>query len=322
MTAVALTLCLFNHHVLAQTKLADRKMSTTAQQASFRDCPTCPEMVAVPGGTFRMGAGDNEAKGFLEEVPQHRVHIKSLAVSRFDITRGEWKEFVNATSRSTNAGCGYSGLPKEERSKASWDYLGFPQDDRHPVVCVTFQDASDYAKWLSRKTGHGYRLLSEAEWEYAARAGTSTPFPWGTTASHEYANYGTDDRPGPGLSQGRDAWIGTSPVGSFPPNAFGLYDMHGNVLQWVEDCFSNGYAAASNDGLAYQEEVSLSNLTGNVSSMNGTTACSYRMLRGGDWGDPPNMIRSAFRNFAPSPGQSLATYRSAGLGIRIARDDR
>ena len=162
-----------------------------------------------------------------------------------------------------------------------------PQDDRHPVVCVTFQDALDYTKWLSAKSGHRYRLLSEAEWEYAARGGTSTPYPWGAAASHEYANYGTEDHPGPGLSQGRDAWVGTSPVGSFPPNAFGLYDMHGNVLQWVQDCFSDGYAAAPGDGSAYQSDMTLSNLAGSLSLMNGTPACSYRMLRSGDWGDPP-----------------------------------
>ncbi|MGI4755812.1 MAG: formylglycine-generating enzyme family protein [Janthinobacterium lividum] len=142
-------------------------------------------MVTVPGGTFLMGASGSEAKGFLEEVPQHRVHIKSFAVAKFDLTRGEWKDFVHATSRPTSLGCGYSELPREERSRASWEHLGFLQDDRHPVVCVTFQDALDYAKWLSIKTGQAYRLLSEAEWEYAARAGTSTPYPWGTTISHE-----------------------------------------------------------------------------------------------------------------------------------------
>ena len=267
-----------------------------------------------------MGATAGEAKGFIGEGPQHRVQVKAFAVAKFDVTHGEWKDFVRATSRETTTGCGYSGLPKEERSRASWEYLGFPQDDKHPVVCVTFQDALDYTKWLSAKTGHRYRLLSEAEWEYAARGGTSTTYSWGAAASHEYANYGTEERPGPGLAQGRDAWVGTSPAGSFPPNAFGLYDMHGNVLQWVQDCFSDGYTVAPGDGSAYQSDVTLSNMTGTLSVMNGTAACSYRMLRGGDWGDPPSMIRSAFRNFAPSPGQSLATYRSAGLGFRVARD--
>jgi formylglycine-generating enzyme required for sulfatase activity len=297
------------------------KTTDVRHPKSFRDCPDCPDMVTIPAGTFLMGAGSADAKGFIEEGPQHRVSIKSFSLSKFDITRGEWRTFVDTTSRTTSTGCGYSGLPKEERSKASWQYLGFPQDDRHPVVCVTFQDAMDYASWLSKKTGHMYRLLSEAEWEYAARAGTTTSFPWGTAASHEFANYGGDDSPGPGLAQGRDQWIGTSPVGSFPPNAFGLYDTNGNVMQWVQDCFSNSYAAASTDGFALQTDLPLADMPGNLKFMNETNSCSYRMLRGGDWGDPPNMIRSAFRNFAPSMGQTLATYRSAGLGIRIARSE-
>lgn len=288
---------------------------------SFRDCPSCPEMVTLPAGTFLMGAGSGDAKGFIGENPQHKVRVKSFSVAKFDVTRGEWKAFADATSRTTTTGCGYSGLPKEERSKASWQYLGFPQDDRHPVVCVTFQDALDYASWLSKKTRHTYRLLSEAEWEYAARAGTTTQFPWGAVASHEFANYGGEDVPGPGLAQGRDEWVGTSPVGSFPPNAFGLHDMNGNVMQWVQDCFSADYTNAPNDGSAFRADKTIAWMTGNLVAMNSTTGCSYRMLRGGDWGDPPSMIRSAFRNFAPSIGQTLATYRSAGLGMRLAREN-
>jgi formylglycine-generating enzyme required for sulfatase activity len=319
--AVGLTVCLCELSVLAQKPGTEQKMRTTGKGASFRDCPNCPEMVTVPAGSFQMGASEFEAKGFIEEGPQHPVHVKSFAVSKFDITRGEWKDFANTSSRVTSTGCGYSGLPKEEQAKASWEYLGFLQDDGHPVVCVTFRDALDYVQWLSKKTGHVYRLLSEAEWEYAARAGTVTPYPWGTTATHEYANYGNEDHPGPGRSEGRDAWIGTSPVGSFPPNAFGLYDMNGNVLQWVQDCFSSRYSSALREGSAIQDDTPISGITGNLSSMNGTTACSYRMLRGGDWGDPSSMIRSAFRNFAPSPGRTLDSYRSAGLGIRIARQN-
>lgn len=308
--------------VRSQTKLrtSDSSNNDPKPLKTFRDCPNCPEMVALPPGKFLMGASSEDAKGFIEEGPQHDVGIKGFAVSKFDITRGEWKAFVHATSRVTGPGCSYSGLSQEERSKASWEYLGFPQDDRHPVVCVTFQDALDYAAWLSKKTGHTYRLLSEAEWEYAARAGTTSPFPWGMTASHESANYGGDQNPGPGFAEGRDLWVGTSPVGSFPPNAFGLYDMSGNVMQWVQDCFSIGYADAPADGSPVRANKPISGMTGNLVWMNGSFTCSYRMLRGGDWGDPPGMIRSAFRNFAPSAHQSLATYRSAGLGIRLARD--
>jgi formylglycine-generating enzyme required for sulfatase activity len=266
-----------------------------------------------------MGAGSSDDKGFIGEGPQHRVSIGSIAVSRFDITRGEWKAFVTGTTRNTESGCAYSGLPREDAGKASWNYLGFPQDDTHPVVCVTFKDAQDYANWLSRKTHHTYRLLSESEWEYAARAGSTTPFPWGMHASHDFANYGGDDHPGPGLASGRDIWVGTSPVGSFSPNAFGLYDMNGNVMQWVQDCFTSSYQGAPTNGSAFAVDQSITGMTGYLAAMNGTSSCSYRMLRGGDWGDPSSMIRSAFRNFAPSVGQSLDSYRSAGLGIRLAR---
>lgn len=296
------------------------KPTAPKRPPSYRDCPECPEMATIPPGSFQMGAGSEDEKGFIEESPRHQVRIKGFSISKFDVTRGEWKSFVDATSRTTATGCGYSGLPKEERAKASWQYLGFPQDDRHPVVCVTFQDALDYTKWLSKKTGHIYRLLSEAEWEYAARAGTTTAFPWGVAASHESANYGGDN-PGPGLAQGRDEWVGTSPVGSFLANAFGLYDMNGNVMQWVQDCFSNGYTDVPGDGSAFLADKPVAAMTGYLAAMNGTSACSYRMLRGGDWGDPPRMIRSAFRNFAPFVGQTLATYRSAGLGIRVAREN-
>jgi formylglycine-generating enzyme required for sulfatase activity len=293
--------------------------AASQQQHYFRDCPDCPEMATIPSGTFLMGASSDDAKGFLEEGQPHRVHIRSFSISKFDVTRGEWKAFVEATSRTTSKGCDYSGLSQEDAVNASWQHLGFPQDEHHPVVCVTFQDALDFSRWLSKKTGHTYRLLSEAEWEYAARAGTTTPFPWGAAASHEFANYGGENSPGPGLAQGRDAWIGTSPVGSFPPNRFGLYDMGGNAMQWVQDCFSSNYADARTDGSALLSDKPVQGMTRFLSAMNGTSQCSYRMLRGGDWGDPPSMIRSAFRNFAPSIGQDLSTYRSAGLGIRLAR---
>lgn len=286
---------------------------------SFRDCADCPEMILLPAGSFTMGAGKADKPGFIDETPQHSVTVRSFAVMKFDVTRKEWAAFADATSRSIDQGCAYSQLPNEEKSRASWKHLGFPQDDRHPVVCVAFKDAQDYADWLSRKTRHTYRLMTEAEWEYAARAGTSTPYPWGAQASHEYANYGGNDRPGPGLAEGRDQWEGTSPVGSFPPNRFGLYDMNGNVMQWVQDCLSYSYSGLPADGSAFLTDRPITDMTGSVAFLNGIHTCSYRMLRGGDWGDTPGMIRSAFRNFAPSKGQTLSTYRSAGLGIRLAR---
>lgn len=296
---------------VAKLAAADSKPGET-----FRDCADCPEMVVVPAGSFMMGAPADELGSFVEEGPQRRVSIRQFAMGKFDLTRGQWAAFVSATKHGTTEGCEYSGFPKEKESKASWSNLGFPQDDNHPAVCLTWSDAQDYLHWLSQKTGRKYRLPTEAEWEYAARAGTTTPYPWGTKATHEFANYGADECCS-GSALGRDKWVNTSPVGSFPPNGFGLYDMHGNVLQWVQDCFARSYAGLPMDGSAY-EVVTKLRMTGDLESMTGTSSCSYRMLRGGDWGDPPAMVRSAFRNFAPPPGETLEEYRSAGVGFRVA----
>jgi len=290
---------------------------------TFRDCTSCPEMTVIPAGSFTIGSPSGEPGRYDSEGPQRNVSIRQFAVGKFDITRAEWAAFVKATNRETIEGCAWSGFKHkdlkdwESNPRASWHNLGFPQNDNHPVVCISWSDAQDYVHWLSKQTGGKYRLLTESEWEYAARAGTLTAYPWGSSPSHEFANYGTDSCCS-GLASGRDQWIYTSPVGSFPPNAFGLYDMHGNVLQFVEDCFSEGYTALPTDGSPYQQEVELK-MTGRFSFMNGTSSCASRMLRGGDWGDPSRMIRSSFRNWAPGPGFTLQNYRSGGVGFRVAK---
>lgn len=299
-------------------KTSEAAVAGSQSRQTFRDCPDCPEMVAIEAGKFMMGSPVSEPGRYDEEGPQRSVRIRQFAAGKFDVTRGQWAMFVAATVRAPSEGCAWAGSSGSKRdAKASWKNLGFPQDDTHPVVCVTWDDAQDYLRWLSKKTGHKYRLLTEAEWEYAARAGTTTPYPWGSSASHEYANYGANVCCS-GLASGRDRWVNTSPVGSFPPNAFGLYDMHGNVLQWVQDCFASSYSALPTDGSAY-ETVARLKMTGDLSEMNGRSSCSYRILRGGDSGDPPRQIRSAFRNFAPPPESTLAEYRSGGVGFRVAR---
>jgi formylglycine-generating enzyme required for sulfatase activity len=283
---------------------------------TFHDCAGCPEMVVIPAGSFIMGSPADEPGFFMIEGPQRRVSIRQFAAGKFDVTRGEWAAFVLATKRFTPAGCAWSPSYKGE-ADASWQHLGFAQDATHPVVCVSWDDAQEYVRWLTQRTGRTYRLLTEAEWEYAARAGTTTPYPWGSAASHENANYGLDKCCGTGLASGRDRWVYTSPVGSFPPNAFGLYDMHGNVLQWVQDCFAPSYDGLPADGSAFETVLQLK-LTGDLSEMSGTNSCAYRMLRGGDWGDPPAMIRSAFRNFGPPPGALV--QGTGGAGFRVATD--
>jgi formylglycine-generating enzyme required for sulfatase activity len=293
-----------------------------AAGAVFRDCGDCPEMVVIPAGNFSMGSPANEAGRFDDESPQRRVRVNALAAGKYDITRGQWARFAAATKRPTAGGCTWSALPDskpgEPNPSASWRNLGFDQDDSHPIVCVTFEDAQAYTRWLAKRTGKPYRLLTEAEWEYAARAGTTTAFSSGATISHELANYGPDDEPGTGVASGRDQWLYTSPVGAFPPNAFGLYDMQGNVLQWVQDCYAGSYIGAPVDGSADLADHTLT-LTGDLAGYSGTRSCMYRVARGGDWGDPPRMIRSAARNFASPLGQTLQHYKSSGLGFRVAR---
>ena len=285
---------------------------------TFRDCPDCPEMVVIPAGSFMMGSPDNEQGRYPEEGPQKQVNIHQFAAGKFDITKGQWAAFVLATKRTTIEGCEWSFFDSN-KVKASWRYVSFTQDDNHPVVCISWNDAQDYIQWLSNMTGFKYRLLTEAEWEYAARAGTTTAYSWGVSASHEYANYGNDSCCS-GLASGRDKWVySTSPVGAFPPNAFGLYDMNGNVMQWVEDCFNYPYSNQPTDGSAYNDTIQLK-ITGEFSDMSGTSSCSYHILRGGDFNDSPRFIRSASRNFAPPPGApTLEKYRNAGIGFRVAR---
>ena len=233
---------------------------------TLRDCPGCAEMVVLPAGTFMMGSPATEPDRDPSEGPQRQVRIKSFALAKFDVTRGQWQAFVDATNRPTAFGCEWAGLPRDQSAKASWRNLGFAQTDDHPVVCVSWNDAQAYVAWLSKQTGKHYRLPSEAEWEYAARAGSTTTYPWGDTASHDRANYGADDCCS-SLASGKDRWLYTSPVGSFAPNAFGLYDMIGDAWQWVQDCYADSYAGAPVDGAAVEQPD-----------------CRFRVLRGGTWG--------------------------------------
>lgn len=289
---------------------------------NFRDCDDCPEMVVIPEGDFLMGSPAGEPGRSDEEGPLRQVHVQQFAAGKFDVTRGQWSRFVAAKKIGTGDGCAWSGLPgapiDELNPAASWSHLGFAQDDGHPAVCVSWDDAQDYARWLTERTGHRYRLLTEAEWEYAARAGSTTAFPWGPIASHEQANYGADECCSP-LVSGRDQWLNTSPVGSFPANAFGLHDMNGNAMQWVQDCLALSYEGHPTDGSAYEKDVVMTT-TGELAPLSGTTTCTYRIIRGGDSNNPPAFIRSAARNFAPVPGTTLHNYRSSGLGIRVARE--
>jgi formylglycine-generating enzyme required for sulfatase activity len=217
----------------------------------FRDCPDCPEMVVVPAGSFTMGSSAEEKSwaashggsvyAVADEAPQHQVSLPSFALGKYDVTRGEYAAFARETGYPAGDGCGRGrAMSKYEKDpKSSWENPGFKQTDRDPVVCVSWQDAKAYVAWLNEKTGHAaaYRPPSESEWEYAARAGTTSEFWWGDDVngapSHAWfrANSGVTACRGLFCVGGQ-----THPVGAKPPNAFGLYDMAGNVWQWTEDC--------------------------------------------------------------------------------------
>ena len=251
-------------------------LTTTAERElkpleSFRECAKdCPEMIVIPAGAFTMGSPQTDPDYSPAEEPQHRVVIaSSFAVSKFDVTFADWDACVSVgwCPKAVDAGMGR---------------------DTKPAVNVSWEDAQRYVAWLSKMTGRPYRLLTEAEWEYAARAGTVTAFYWGDEVGTGNANcFGC-----------RGGWDNqqTSPVGSFKPNAFGLYDMAGNVWQWLEDCFNDNYEGAPADGSAWT-----------------TGDCSRRVVRGGSWNFFSASLRSAYR------GRNSARIRLSGLGFRIAR---
>jgi len=238
---------------------------------SFRECTNgCPMMIVVPAGEFTMGSPTTETGHVDNESPPHNVTIaRPFAVSSFDVTFDSWDACVSAGSCPQ---IGDAGLGRGAK----------------PVINITWTDAQRYVAWLSNATGQPYRLLTEAEWEYAARAGTTTAYPWGDDIGEGNANCN-------GCGGARDNRE-TSPVGSFKPNGFGLYDMNGNVWQWVQDCYHDNYDGAPADGSVWT---------------NGD--CTWRVARGGSWVDRAQLSRSAAR-------LRLSTaFRISNLGFRVGR---
>jgi formylglycine-generating enzyme required for sulfatase activity len=259
----------------------------------FKDCPDCPEMVIVPAGSFAMGSPPDEPERAAEREDAVRVTIaRPFAIGAFAVTRGEFAAFVKATGHKPNQGCYFwTGTTWEERADRSWQSPGFAKDDRHPVLCVALADAKAYAVWLSARTGKTYRLPSEAEREYASRAGTATPFWWGARISTAQANYnGTLAYAGGAKGEWRQR---TLPVDSFPPNPWGLYNVHGNVWDWTEDCWTEANAGNAGDGSAR---------TGGD--------CRWRVVRGGAWNYAPTYLRAAFRYWnEPNNRSSVQSFR-------------
>jgi formylglycine-generating enzyme required for sulfatase activity len=258
---------------------------------TFRECENCPEMVVVPAGSFTMGSPPGEDRN-TDEGPQHVVTIsKPFAVGKTHVTVDQFAAFVRETKYPASTACyKYPPLSRD----GTWRDPGFKQDGSHPAVCVSWNDARAYVDWIAKKTGKPYRLLSEAEFEYAARAGTSTPFWWGSSITPAQANYdGTYVYEGGG-SKG-EYRRGTEPAVSFAANPWGLYNVHGNAWQWTEDCWHENYGGAPPDGSAW------------------TTACSdsRHIVRGGAWNYLPRNLRAAARLGITLP--------HSYIGFRLAR---
>lgn len=279
----------------------------------FRDCADCPQMIVIPAGRFLMGAapGEEKREDLAEEFrhrsePQRQVIVERFAAGRFEISRGEYRVFAATTGRSTDGCFVWAADRFELDRRRHWHDPGFAQDDSHPAVCVSWQDADAYTRWLSQRTGKSYRLLSEAEWEYAARAGSATSRYWGDDGNMACAYTNGADRataaraPGAGafgFASCDDGHAYTAPVGRFRPNAFGLHDMLGNVGEWTQDCWNDNYDGARTDGRAV--------LTGD---------CGMRAVRGGSWDDAPTGLRAAYRVGSPT------TVRLYSRGFRVARN--
>ena len=263
-----------------------------------------PEMVVIPEGTFQMGCLSYDDDCQDHEMPVHEVRIpQSFALSKYEVTRAEFSRFVKETRHSTGGYCAnFEGRSWVKPAGRSWRNHAIEQSDSHPVVCVSWQDAKGYVAWLSRQTGSRYRLPSESEWEFAARAESVTKYHFGNAAAQlcrwgNVAELTLKDRySGWDVATCRDGHVYTSPVGMFSPNAFGLHDMHGNVWEWVEDCWNDSYYGAPTGGMAWT---------------NGD--CAKRVMRGGSWGSYPGRVRSAIRNWRTTSNLNL------NLGFRVAR---
>lgn len=280
----------------------------------FKDCKTCPEVVVIPTGTFTMGSdAKNEMRGgeSRPEGPAHQVTIaKPFAAGKTEVTNAQYREFIKATGHTPGRDCSV-GFNQEIYAEITFEgpLFGRKPADNEPAVCVSWNEGKMYAAWLSGKTGHRYRLLTEAEWEYVARAGSKTKWPWGDndTDACKYENtFDLDTMDGMPKDtkvnwkplECRDGQARIAPVGKYLPNAFGLYDVLGNVWEWVEDCSLELYPAKPNDGSAVEVPG----------------VCEKRGVRGGSWYTRQDRHRMSFR------GRDASTDQAHHFGLRIARD--
>ena len=282
----------------------------------FQDCDECPLMVVVPPGSYMMGSPESARRRERDEEPQHIVTIEyPLAVGTYEVTVAEYRRFVASTGHSARATC-WRWTGEWSRYRGTWSNPGYPQTERDPVVCVSWEDAMEYARWLSRETGEKYRLLSESEWEYVARGGTNTARYWGEESAESfwadasaesqcrYANGAdrtlrTKDRHQDWeweIAGCDDGYHRTAPAGTYEANGYGLHDVLGNVWEWTQDCKSENYEGVPSDGSSWERE-----------------ACDRRVIRGGSWSDDLDKIRSGNRGWANTD------HRDYTLGFRVAR---
>lgn len=262
-----------------------------------------PNMLPIPAGQFIMGCNsgwDDVAGGCRNnEYPPHTVAVKAFELAQHEVTVLQFKRFVKETDYKTSAerkGCAIADTDSPSphwimEKSANWRAPGFEQEDSHPVVCISRDDAMAYISWLNKTTNKQYRLPTEAEWEYAARAGTATPYSWGNQADSNKANFkGTNEA---------DIWPYTAPVGRFPANSFTLQDMLGNAWEWVSDCWHENYVSAPTDGTSWNQDC------------HGT---NFITRRGGAWDASSLNVRSSYRSSAGGKD------RSQSYGFRIAHD--
>jgi formylglycine-generating enzyme required for sulfatase activity len=264
-------------------------------------------MVVVPRSAYLMGSPPDESGKDANETPQHRVTIaKPFAVGKVHVTVEQFDAFVTETGYDAGDKCWTTEADRsEERKGRSWRNPGYSQGGDHPAVCLNWNDAVAYVEWLGRKTGKPYRLLTEAEWEYAARAGSTTRYSFGNDAI-EMCHYGNGAdqtarsrsaaASGSTIVECRDGFATTAPAGSFAANEFGLQDMHGNAWQWTADCYHQNYDGAPADGAAW--------ISGD---------CSRHVVRGGSWDISPRSLRSALR------GRAASASREFDQGFRVGR---
>jgi formylglycine-generating enzyme required for sulfatase activity len=292
---------------------------STQSGAVFRDCAECPEVVVVPAGNFTMGSTPQETalaglpqEQAAREYPAHGVVIsRPFAIGRYEITVDEYEAFAAATDRPASKNCTTWDIEKGiwgPLGNADWRNPGYEQSGQHPVGCLTIDDARAYVAWLSKKTGKTYRVPSEAEWEYVARAGTTTMQTWSDSFDNicAFANVADQTRvaahrisdPDPTrFFPCNDDFVYAAPVGRFPPNPWGLYDMIGNIWEWTEDCFIPTYDGAPTDGTARTEP-----------------GCTRLIVRGGGWYSRTWFARNAGRS------REDLSYRSSTLGLRVVRE--